>query len=47
VNASANGMMTIAYVSRKLLNGVLFSNGCAEFVLKKPPPLVPSCLMAI
>ena len=23
-----------------------FSNGCAEFVLKKPPPLVPSCLIA-
>ena len=39
--------MTIAYVSAKLLNGVLFSKGCAELVLKKPPPLVPSCLMAI
>ena len=24
-----------------------FSNGCAELTLKKPPPLVPSCLMAI
>ena len=23
-----------------------FSNGCAELTLKKPPPLVPSCLMA-
>ena len=23
-----------------------FSNGCAELALKKPPPLVPSCLMA-
>ena len=24
-----------------------FSNGCAELALKNPPPLVPSCLMAI
>ncbi len=23
-----------------------FSNGCAELALKKPPPLVPSCLIA-
>ncbi len=23
-----------------------FSYGCAELTLKKPPPLVPSCLMA-
>ncbi len=30
----------------RLLNGVGFSNGCAEFALKKPPPLVPSCLIA-
>ena len=26
---------------------MLFSNGWAELVLKKPPPFVPSCLMAI
>ncbi len=32
--------------SKKLLSGVGFSNGCAEFTLKKPPPLVPSCLIA-
>ena len=31
----------------KLPNGVPPSNGCAEFTLKNPPPLVPSCLMAI
>ena len=24
-----------------------FSNGCAEFALKNPPPFVPSCLIAI
>ena len=29
-----------------LVHGVGFSNGCAELALKKPPPLVPSCLMA-
>ena len=35
-------------ISRKLENGVGFSkNGWAELVLKKPPPFVPSCLMAI
>ena len=32
--------------STKLLSGVGFSNGSAELALKKPPPLVPSCLMA-
>ena len=31
---------------KKLLSGVGFSNGCAALTLKKPPPLVPSCLMA-
>ena len=29
-----------------MLNGVAFSNGVAEFVLKKPPPFDPSCLIA-
>ena len=33
-------------ISIKLLNQVGFSKGCAEFMLKKPPPLVPSILMA-
>ena len=32
--------------SRKFESGVGFSNGCAELTLKKPPPLVPSCLIA-
>ena len=31
---------------RKLVNGVGFSNGWAALALKKPPPLVPSCLIA-
>ncbi|MNG22872.1 hypothetical protein D3C84_1074120 [compost metagenome] len=34
-------------ISSRLLQAVGFSNGCAEFTPKKPPPLVPSCLMAI
>ena len=29
-----------------LVNEVGFSNGCAELTLKKPPPLVPSSLIA-
>ena len=32
-------------ISRKFVNGVGFSNGCALFALKKPPPFVPSSLM--
>ena len=32
---------------RKLVSGVGFSKGCAELAFQKPPPLVPSCLMAI
>ena len=28
------------------MSGVGFSNGCAELALKKPPPLVPSSLIA-
>ncbi len=30
----------------KLVSPVGFSKGCAPFTLKKPPPLVPSSLMA-
>ena len=37
----------MASISRKLLNGVGFSKGCELFELKKPPPFVPSCLIAI
>ena len=40
-------MSRIASISRKFESGVGFSNGCAELTLKKPPPFVPSCLMAI
>ena len=47
VKQSAAGISRIASISRKLESGVGFSNGCAELTLKKPPPLVPSCLIAI
>ncbi len=36
----------MASISRKFASGVGFSYGWAELALKKPPPLVPSCLMA-
>src|SRR6476661_1566872 len=32
-------------ISKKLENGVGFSNGCALLALKNPPPLVPNSLM--
>ena len=41
----AMGMMVIDQVSTKFESGVGFSNGCAEFGPKYPPPLVPSCLI--
>ncbi len=43
---SADGIAKIANICQKLLNGVGFSNGCAELALKNPPPFVPSCLIA-
>ena len=33
--------------SMKFVSAFAFSNGIAELTLKKPPPLVPSCLIAI
>ena len=47
ISHSPAGMSRRASISRKFEIGVGFSNGCAELALKKPPPLVPSCLMAI
>ena len=38
-------MISTISISKKLVNWVGFSNGCAEFVLKKPPPLVPSSMI--
>ena len=35
----------IASIAMKFDSGVGFSNGCALLALKKPPPLVPNCLM--
>ena len=46
-NTSAAGISRIDSSSKKFDSGVGFSNGCAELTLKNPPPLVPSCLIAI
>ena len=40
------GMTRIASISTKLESHVGFSKGIAELTLKKPPPLVPSILIA-
>ena len=40
------GMRKMEKISRKFVSGVGFSKGCALLALKKPPPLVPSILMA-
>ena len=39
-------MAKIDSIWTKLVSGVGFSNGWAALALKKPPPLVPSILMA-
>ena len=39
-------MISTTSISTKFVNAVGFSNGCAELVLKKPPPFVPSSLIA-
>ena len=46
MNTSAPGMISTSSISKKFVKPVGFSNGCAEFELKKPPPLVPSSLIA-
>ena len=39
-------MTRISSISTKLVSPFGFSNGIAELTLKKPPPLVPSSLIA-
>ena len=46
MNTSAAGMISTASISKRLVKPVGFSNGWAELTLKKPPPLVPSTLIA-
>ena len=46
VYVSAPGIRKIRNIWSMFENGVGFSNGWAELALKKPPPLVPSILMA-
>ena len=43
---SANGISSSMKVSSAQVSAVGFSNGCALLALKKPPPLVPSSLIA-
>ncbi len=45
VRGSANGMTSSRKISNQSVNPLGFSNGWAEFALKKPPPLLPSSLM--
>ena len=40
-------MAKIEIICTKFDSAVGFSNGCAALALKKPPPLVPSILIAI
>ena len=40
------GRAKIETICTKFVSGVGFSNGCALFALKKPPPLMPSILIA-
>ena len=47
VAVSAAGISRMNRTSTKLESVVAFSNGKALLTLKNPPPLVPSCLMAI
>ena len=43
---SAAGIRKMLSICTKLDSAVGFSYGCAELALKKPPPLVPTILMA-
>ena len=45
ISTSAKGKIIMASVIKKFVKPVGFSKGCAEFMPKKPPPLVPSILM--
>ena len=40
------GITSSRKICSRLVSAVGFSNGCAEFALKMPPPLVPSSLIA-
>ena len=40
-------MAKIEIICRRFATAVAFSKGCAALTLKKPPPLVPSILIAI
>src|ERR1700686_3776460 len=45
IRTNENGNSIIATQDRKFVKSVGFSNGWAEFMPKKPPPLVPNCFI--
>ena len=47
ISTSENGKIIIASVVKKFVVAVGFSSGWAEFMPKKPPPLVPSILIGM
>ena len=40
------GIAKMRSIERKFVSGFGFSSGWAAFAFMKPPPFVPSCLMA-
>ena len=46
VKVSPAGIAKIRNIERKFVSGFGFSKGCAALALMKPPPFVPSCLIA-
>ena len=46
VYVSATGIESRRYIESQLVRPVGFSKVVAEFALRNPPPLVPSCLIA-
>jgi hypothetical protein len=46
VRVRLNGMTRMRKISMRFVRPLGFSNGCAELALKKPPPFVPSSLIA-
>ena len=45
IHGREKGIASTSRISNRFVHAFGFSNGCAEFALKKPPPFVPSSLM--
>ncbi len=46
VKGSAVETRSMAKIDRRFVQALGFSNGCAALAFMKPPPFVPSCLIA-